>query len=41
MYQEQGGKDQMIGYISWALSKSEFHYLVHKPEFLALKWPVI
>ena len=37
LYQEQGGKDQVIGYTSKALSKSECFYLTHKLEFLPLK----
>ena len=31
---------QVIGYASWALSKSESHYPAHKLEFLVLKWAV-
>ena len=38
LYQEQGGKDLVIGYASRALSKGESHYPAHKLEFLALKW---
>ena len=38
--QEQGGKDQVIGYASRALSKSESGYPAHKLEFLALKWTI-
>ena len=38
LYQEQDGKDRVIGYASWALSNSESHYQAHKLEFLALKW---
>ena len=30
----------MIGYASQSLSKTEFKYLVHKLEFLALKWAI-
>ena len=41
LYKEQGRKDQVIGYASRALSKSESHYPVHKLEYLALKWAVM
>ena len=40
LYQEQDGTNQVIGYASQALSKSESHYPAHKLEFLALKWAV-
>ena len=40
LYQEQGGKDQVIGYASRALSKRKSRYQAHKLEFLALKWAV-
>ena len=33
LYQEKGGKDQVIGYGSRALSKRKSHYLAHKLEF--------
>ena len=38
LYQEQDRKNQIIGYASWTLSKSESCYPAHKLEFLALKW---
>ena len=38
LYQEQHGKDSMIGYTSRALSRSEFQYPAHKLAFLVLKW---
>ena len=38
LYQEQVGKDRIIMYASRALSKSEYQYLAHTLEFLALKW---
>ena len=38
LYQEQDWNNQVIGYASWPLSKSEFCYPAHKLEFLALKW---
>ena len=37
LYQVQGRRDQVIGYASRALSKSECRYTAHKLEFLALK----
>ena len=40
LYQEHDGTNQVIGYASQALSKSESHCLAHKLEFLALKWAV-
>ena len=40
LYQEQDGKDRVIGYASRALSKGESHYQAHKLEFLTLKWAV-
>ena len=40
LYQEQDGKDRVIGYASRALSKSESCYPAHKLEFLALMWSV-
>ena len=39
-YQEQDGKDRVMGYASGALSKSKSHYPAHKLEFLVLKWAV-
>ena len=39
LYQEQGGKDWVIGYTSWALSKSESHHPTHKLEFL--EWAIM
>jgi hypothetical protein len=40
LYQEQDGKERVIGYASRSLSSSERNYPVHKLEFLALKWAV-
>ena len=40
LYQEQGGKDGVIGYASRTLSKSESYYPACKLEFLVLKWTV-
>ena len=40
LYQEQDGKDRVIGYASRDLSNSKSHYPAHKLEFLALKWAV-
>ena len=40
LYQEQGGKDWVIGYASRTLPRSESYYPAHKLEFVALKWPV-
>ena len=40
LYQEQDGKDRVIMYASWTVSKSKSHYPAQKQEFLALKWAV-
>ena len=40
LYQTQVGKDRVISYASWILSKSVQKYPVHKLEFMALKWAV-
>lgn len=40
LYQNQDGKQRVIGYASRSLNKSEKNYPAHKLEFLALKWAV-
>ena len=40
LYQVQDGQKRIIAYDSRGLSKSERNYLVHKLEFLALKWAI-
>ena len=40
LYQVQYRQKRVIAYASRSLSKSERNYLVHKLEFLALKWAV-
>ena len=35
------GFDCIIGYVCRSLSKTEWEYLVHKLEFLALNWPIM
>ena len=40
LYQVQDGQKRVIAYTSRSLSKSERNYLVHKLEFLALKWAI-
>ena len=37
---KSGGIVRVIGYASRALTKTEFKYLAHKLEFLALKWEI-
>ena len=41
LYQVQDGQKRVLAYASRSLSKSERNYLVHKLEFLALKWAII
>ena len=36
----QEGKQRVIAYASWSLTRSERNYPVHKLEFLALKWAI-
>ena len=40
LYQEQDGVEKVISYASQSLSKSESKYLIHKLEFLCLKWAI-
>ena len=40
LYQVQEGKQRVIAYASWSLTKSERNYPVYKLEFLALKWAI-
>ena len=40
LYQEQDDVEKVASYASWSLSKSESKYLVHKLEFLCLKWAI-
>ena len=40
LYQEQDGKNWVIGYPIWDLSKIESCSPTHKLKFLALKWAV-
>ena len=40
LYQEQDDVEKVISYASRTLSKSESKYLVHKLEFLCLKWAI-
>ena len=40
MYQVEEGKQRVIAYASWSLTRSERNYPVHKLEFLALKWAI-
>ena len=40
LYQEQGGVEKVISYASQSLSKTKSKYLVHKLEFLCLKWAI-
>ena len=40
LYQEIDGKDHVIAYASQGLKASKSNYLLHKLEFLALKWSV-
>ena len=40
LYQVQEGKQRVIAYACWSLTKSERNYPVHKLEFLALKWAI-
>ena len=40
LYQEQNGVENVISYASQSLSKSKSKYLVHKLEFLCLKWVI-
>ena len=41
LFQEQDGVEKVISYSSWLLSKSKSKYLVHKLEFLSLKWSIM
>ena len=40
LYQVQDGVEKVISYASRSLTKSETKYLVHKLEFLCLKWAI-
>ena len=40
-YQVQHGVEKVISYASRSLTKSETKYMVHKLEFLCLKWAII
>ena len=40
LYQEQDGVEKVVSYASQSLSKSKSNYLVHKLEFLCLKWAI-
>ena len=40
LYQVQEGKQRVIAYATWSLTRSERNYPVHKLEFLALKWVI-
>ena len=40
IYQVQDGVEKVISYTSRSLTKSETKYLVHKLEFLCLKWVI-
>ena len=40
LYQVQEGKQRVIAYASWSLTRSERDYPVPKLEFLALKWAI-
>ena len=40
LYEVQDGQKRVIAYASRSLSKGERNYLVHKLEFLALKWAI-
>ena len=40
LYQVQDGDEKVISYPSRSLTKSETKYLVHKLEFLCLKWAI-
>ena len=41
LYQVQDRVEKVISYASRSLTKSETKYLVHKLEFLCLKWAII
>ena len=40
LYQAQDGVEKVISYVSRSLTMSEAKYLVHKLEFLCLKWAI-
>ena len=40
LYQNQNGMDRVIGYGSQTFRKVECKYLLHKLQFLVLKWAV-
>ena len=40
LYQVQDGAEKVISYASWSLTKSKTNYLIHKLEFLCLKWAI-
>ena len=40
LYQNQDGINEIIGYASRSLTKTECKYLAQKLEFLALKWAI-
>ena len=40
LYQVQDGVEKVISYVSRSLTKLETKYLVHKLEFLCLKWDI-
>lgn len=41
LYQESGGKLRPVAYVSCSLIPPEKNYLVHKMDFLSLKWAIV